>query len=38
MMKVYPKPLRSNPYSSYRDPKTGRWLIVKPLENSAKMG
>jgi hypothetical protein len=36
-MKVYPKPFRSNPYNSYRDPKTGRWLVVKPLENSAKM-
>jgi len=23
------KNLRSNPFSAYRDPNTGRWLVVK---------
>lgn len=24
------KPLRSNPFITYRDPKTGSWVVVKP--------
>jgi hypothetical protein len=24
------KPLRTNPYMTYRDPSTGRWVVVKP--------
>ncbi|WP_017660368.1 hypothetical protein [Baaleninema simplex] len=22
--------LRQNPFTTYRDPKTGRWIVVKP--------
>ncbi len=24
------KQLRTNPFTTYRDPKTGRWVVVKP--------
>lgn len=33
-MKICPKPLRSNPFTTYRDPKTGRWLVVKPIDST----
>lgn len=33
-MKLCPKPLRSNPFTTYRDPKTGRWLVVKPTDST----
>lgn len=33
-MKIPPKPLRSNPFTTYRDPKTGRWLVVKPTDST----
>ncbi|HEY9627929.1 MAG TPA: hypothetical protein V6C84_11555 [Coleofasciculaceae cyanobacterium] len=29
MMKTCNKPLKTNPFSSYRDPATGRWIVVK---------
>ncbi len=25
-----PKPLRANPYTTYRDPQTGKWIVIKP--------
>jgi hypothetical protein len=25
------KPLRQNPFTTYRDPVTGQWVVVKPL-------
>lgn len=28
--KSEPKPLRKNPFTTYRDPETGRWIVVKP--------
>ncbi|MEB3278789.1 MAG: AraC family transcriptional regulator [Lyngbya sp.] len=28
------KPLKTNPFTTYRDPKTGRWLVVKPESQS----
>ena len=24
------KPLRANPFTTQRDPKTGRWQVIKP--------
>jgi hypothetical protein len=27
------KPLKSNPFTTYRDPQTGKWTVVKPQEN-----
>lgn len=26
------KKLRQNPYTTYRDPQTGLWIVVKPDE------
>lgn len=26
------KLLRKNPFNAYRDPQTGRWIVVKPNE------
>ena len=32
MTKVSKKPLRPNPFMTYRDPKTGKWyVVVKPI-------
>lgn len=28
-VKTKPQKLRSNPFTTYRDPKTGRWVVVK---------
>jgi len=25
-----PKNLKANPFTTYRDPQTGRWIVVKP--------
>ncbi|MBF2085346.1 hypothetical protein [Thermoleptolyngbya sp. C42_A2020_037] len=25
-----PKSLKTNPFTTYRDPQTGRWIVVKP--------
>ncbi len=30
------KPLKSNPFQSIRDPKTGRWVIVQSHEQPIK--
>ncbi|MGD1713707.1 hypothetical protein [Hydrocoleum sp. CS-953] len=30
------KPLKSNPFQSIRDPKTGRWVIIKSCEQQIK--
>ena len=27
-MKSCQKPLKSNPFTTYRDPKTGKWVVV----------
>ncbi len=29
MVKSCQKPLKTNPFATYRDPKTGKWLVVK---------
>ena len=26
------KPLKSNPFQVYRDPKTGKWLVIKSYQ------
>lgn len=31
-MKSSNQPLKSNPFTSYRDPKTGQWVVIKPDE------
>ncbi|MDY6802696.1 MAG: hypothetical protein SXA11_02670 [Cyanobacteriota bacterium] len=28
-VKICEKPVQTNPFLSYRDPKTGRWVTVK---------
>lgn len=28
-VKTQENKLRSNPFTTYRDPKTGRWVVVK---------
>lgn len=29
MARVSNEPLQPNPFTTYRDPKTGRWIVVK---------
>ena len=31
-MKTSEKPLKPNPFLTYRDPETGRWIVVKEQE------
>jgi hypothetical protein len=31
MVKVSNQPLQPNPFTTYRDPKTGQWIVVKIL-------
>ncbi|MEB3282058.1 MAG: hypothetical protein VKK42_24375 [Lyngbya sp.] len=33
-MKNSEKPLKSNPFTTYRDPETGRWVVVKDQQTS----
>ena len=28
-VKTQKKQLRSNPFTTYRDPETGRWVVIK---------
>ncbi|MEL7036293.1 MAG: hypothetical protein AAFO04_11825 [Cyanobacteria bacterium J06592_8] len=28
-MKTCEKPLKSNPFNTYRDPKTGHWIVIR---------
>ncbi|MEA5517629.1 hypothetical protein [Limnoraphis robusta] len=28
-MKACEKPLQPNPFTTYRDPETGRWVVIK---------
>jgi hypothetical protein len=28
-MNSYKKQLKINPFTTYRDPKTGRWIVIK---------
>jgi hypothetical protein len=30
MAKVCQTPLKANPFQTYRDPKTGEWIVIKP--------
>lgn len=32
MPKISRKPLKQNPFTSYRDPVTGRWVVVHQTE------
>ncbi|MGL5080251.1 MAG: hypothetical protein ACRC8A_02070 [Microcoleaceae cyanobacterium] len=34
MAKVCTQPLRSNPFNTYRDPKTGEWVVVVDSSSS----
>ncbi|WP_413165442.1 hypothetical protein ACL6C3_03660 [Capilliphycus salinus ALCB114379] len=34
-MKNSEKPLKSNPFTTYRDPETGRWVVVKDQQTTA---
>jgi hypothetical protein len=29
------KNLKTNPFTTYRDPKTGKWVVVKPSPKAA---
>ncbi|OCR02652.1 hypothetical protein BCD67_15800 [Oscillatoriales cyanobacterium USR001] len=29
-MKACDKPLKSNPFTTCRDPQTGKWIVIKP--------
>lgn len=31
MSKPQRKPLRPNPFVTYRDPKTGKWLVIQAV-------
>lgn len=33
MAKVCSKPLKSNPFRTYRDPATGRWIVIGCLSD-----
>ncbi|EAW37035.1 hypothetical protein L8106_21512 [Lyngbya sp. PCC 8106] len=33
-MKTCEKPLQTNPFTTYRDPETGRWIVVKEQQCS----
>lgn len=33
MARVSRKPLQPNPFTTYRDPKTGSWIVVKSEPN-----
>ncbi|HLO48413.1 MAG TPA: hypothetical protein VK211_08340 [Kamptonema sp.] len=33
MMKACDKPLKSNPFTTYRDPQTGKWIVVQQEQN-----
>lgn len=37
MQKICNKPLRQNPFTAYRDPETGRWVIVKESVPTASL-
>ncbi|MDJ0553633.1 MAG: hypothetical protein QNJ68_04165 [Microcoleaceae cyanobacterium MO_207.B10] len=30
------KPLKSNPFQVYRDPNTGKWVVIKPCQQQIK--
>ena len=32
-MQACNKPLKTNPFTAYRDPETGKWTVVKPEQN-----
>lgn len=36
MVKPCSKPLKNNPFTSYRDPNTGRWVVVAAVENNCE--
>ncbi|MDY7022969.1 MAG: hypothetical protein SWJ54_16740 [Cyanobacteriota bacterium] len=33
-MKTCEKPLKSNPFTTYRDPKTGQWIVIRHQSSS----
>ena len=36
MIKPCSQPLKINPFTSYREPVTGRWIVVKKVENDCQ--
>ncbi len=32
MPKLCERPLQQNPFTTHRDPKTGKWVVIKPKE------
>ncbi|MDB9525618.1 hypothetical protein PN498_06435 [Oscillatoria sp. CS-180] len=36
MAKACQKPLKGNPFSTYRDPSTGKWIVVKQKKSMDK--
>ena len=35
-MEACNKPLKSNPFTTYRDPQTGKWIVVNQEENKVE--
>lgn len=35
MSKSSHPPLKQNPFYTYRDPKTGKWIVIKPPQLAA---
>ncbi|MEG4801965.1 hypothetical protein QUB63_19215 [Microcoleus sp. ARI1-B5] len=36
MIKPCSQPLKTNPFTSYRDPVTGRWTVVPTVQNACE--
>ena len=36
MAKLSSRPLRSNPFHTYRDPETGKWLVVESASSETQ--
>jgi hypothetical protein len=36
MIKPCSQPLKINPFTSYRDPVTGKWIVVKTVQNDSQ--
>lgn len=35
-MKACDKPLKSNPFTTYRDPQTGKWIVVNQEQHKVE--
>ncbi|NJK68064.1 MAG: hypothetical protein HC941_17380 [Microcoleus sp. SU_5_3] len=36
MIKPCSQPLKSSPFTSYRDPVTGKWMVVETVQNDSE--